>query len=59
MIIVFCKGHEHLNYERADTATYATISELLKAYSPHFSSTINKQEYLYLANEKGKQKIYI
>ncbi|KAJ3043806.1 Armadillo repeat-containing protein 4 [Rhizophlyctis rosea] len=39
-------GTEHLNYE-PDSDSYLTLVELLRVTSPHFASTIEKQEYLY------------
>ncbi len=47
------KGVEHLNYDKVDGVLYPTISDLMRSYSPHFSATINRQEYLYHAEEKG------
>ncbi|KAI9093067.1 armadillo-type protein [Phlyctochytrium arcticum] len=41
------KGHEHLNYEALDDRIYSSITELLRANSPHFATNIDKQEYHY------------
>ncbi|KAI8904118.1 armadillo-type protein [Gorgonomyces haynaldii] len=40
------RGNEILNYESV-SETYPTIVELLKSYSPHFSSHIDSQGYLF------------
>lgn len=44
-------GVEHLNFDR-NSELYSSITELLKSISEHFSSTIDKQVYIYDKKEE-------
>ncbi|KAJ3333078.1 Armadillo repeat-containing protein 4 [Blyttiomyces sp. JEL0837] len=46
------KGNEKLNYDR-ESENYSTLIDLIKSRSEHFSSKIDKQDYLYHAESQG------
>ncbi|KAJ3003383.1 UNVERIFIED_CONTAM: Armadillo repeat-containing protein 4, partial [Siphonaria sp. JEL0065] len=46
------KGHEKLNYEK-DSKSFLTLVDLLKSKSEHFTSRIDKQDYLYQPENTG------